>query len=232
MKLRLQKVLAQRGVASRREAEQWIRDGHISVNGFIITEMGYRVDPDEDTILVCGKELPESRSQRVLLLNKPVGYVCTCKLSRETGRSILELVPDDRRYFPVGRLDRESSGMIILTDNGDLALRLTHPKFHVAKLYEVESDRPLSKEAKNTLLRGVVLEDGQARAIRIRTIGSREYHVEIAEGRKRQIRRMFEAVHSQVARLHRIRIGSLNLGDLPSGSWRELDAQDIQKLFA
>jgi pseudouridine synthase len=232
MNERLQKVIAARGIASRREAERMILDGRIAVNGAVVTELGTRVDPDTDRVEVDGRPLRAGAdAPRVLMLNKPVGYLSTCKPDREIGPTVLELVPRDRRYFPVGRLDQNSSGLMLLTDDGDLAHRLTHPSFGTEKVYDVETRHPLRPEQVNELIEGVMLEDGPARAIDVEQVAPRGVLITLGEGRKRQIRRMIIAVGSRVLSLRRIRIGGLSLGSLPSGKWRELDPAEIALLL-
>ena len=163
MKERLQKTLARAGVASRRASEELIRDGRVRVNGRIITDMGISVDPESDRIEFDSRPLPIPRPPRVLMLNKPVGYVCTSRISRETAPSVLDLVPTDRRYFSIGRLDRDTSGLLLLTDDGDLAFRLTHPKHGTRKFYEVETNHRLTDEELAELEEGVMIDDGLAR---------------------------------------------------------------------
>lgn len=231
MKQRLQKILAQRGVASRRTAEKMILDARVTVNGTVISVLGTQADPDADEIRVDGRPLPPPQRARVLMLHKPPGYVSTCRTGRETGKSVLELVPADRRYFPVGRLDRDSTGLLLLTDDGDLAHHLMHPRHKVPKVYEVESDRPLPADGARQLTAGVHLQDGISRALAVSSMGDSVYRVILGQGRKRQIRRMFQALGMQVLRLHRVQIGALPLGDLPAGRWRELTAHEIEDLL-
>jgi 23S rRNA pseudouridine2605 synthase len=232
LKQRLQKILAQRGLASRREAERMILDGRVTVNGSLVSVLGTQADPDADDIRVDGKLVPPVQAARVLMLNKPPGYVSTCKTGREIGRSVLELVPHDRRYFPVGRLDRDSSGLLLLTDDGDLAHRLMHPRHKVAKLYLVTCDASLPRGGARRLEAGIPLEDGVARALRVSALGDGLYRVVLGEGRKRQIRRMFRALGVRVTHLQRVQVGGVELGDLAEGRWRELTAVEIQALLS
>jgi len=231
VKQRLQKTLAQRGLASRREAEKMILDGRVQVNGAVIAVLGTQADPDADDIRLDGLPIPEARRARVLMLHKPPGYLCTCKAGRETGKSVLELVPADRRYFPVGRLDRDSSGLLLLTDDGDLAHRLMHPRYKVPKTYEVECDATLPAGGIQQLAAGVRLEDGVARALSVSPAGRCAYRVILGQGRKRQIRRMFQSLGVRVLRLHRTQVGVLPLADLPAGRWREVTKREIEDLL-
>ena len=231
MKQRLQKILAQRGIASRREAERMICAQRVTVNGIVIDVLGAQADADNDEIRLDGQLIPAPRISRVLMLNKPEGFVSTCRIGRERGKSVLELVPADRRYFPVGRLDRDSSGLLLLTDNGDLAYRLTHPRHKVPKFYDVTCENPLNPGIIHQLKTGILLDDGPARAIEILISGKYTCHVILGEGRKRQIRRMFAAVGVRISRLHRTQIGNLKLETLPLGHWRELSTREIETLF-
>jgi 23S rRNA pseudouridine2605 synthase len=231
VKQRLQKILSQRGIASRREAEKLIAAGRVTVNSVVVTVLGTQADPDIDVVRLDGKPLPELRVSRVLMLNKPAGYVSTCRIGREIGVSVLELLPNDRRYFPIGRLDRESTGLLLLTDDGDLAFRLTHPRYKVPKVYEVDCENPLTRNVIRQLKDGVLLEDGQARAIEIIAAGRYACRVILGEGRKRQIRRMFASVGIKIARLHRTQIGNLMLSKLPPGQWRDLSDHEKELLL-
>jgi len=227
---RLHKILAKHGVASRRESERWIREGRISVNGRIVRTPGLSADAERDVIAVDGTPIPSRLPPRVLMLNKPVGYLCTSRKSREQGAVIFDLLPADRRYFSVGRLDRDTSGLLLITDDGDLALRLSHPRFGTRKTYLVETNFPLEESALHRLLRGVRLEDGLARAEEASLLSPRRLRIVLSEGRKRQVRRMILAVGARVIRLHRMKIGRLGLGSLPSGKWRELTPAEIRLL--
>lgn len=230
--VRLQKILADHGIASRREAERLIAAGRVSVNGKAVTQLGSSANPTLDKIAVDGRLLEPLLPRRVLLLNKPIGYLSTCKPSREQGISLLELLPSDRRYFPVGRLDRDTSGLIIVTDDGDLALKLSHPRFESRKTYRVTTHRSLSDSQIEQLSSGVTLSDGPARALSVRRISQRRIELILGEGRNRQVRRMIRAVGANVANLERIAIGTLFLGDLKAGRWRELGPSEIKKLMA
>jgi 23S rRNA pseudouridine2605 synthase len=233
MKERLHKILARRGIASLRHAEQLIADGHVSVNGKVIDRQGTFADPDADSIRVDGKPLPHSRDPLVLMLNKPSGYLCTSSKGREEfGDTVFDLVPRDRRYFTVGRLDRDSSGLILLTDDGDLANRLTHPRYGTTKVYQVETQWPLPRTAFAELTRGIALEDGVARALKVSVVTSTRFRLTMGEGRKREIRRMVQALGSRVTELQRIQIGGLKLGTLPEGEWRVLTAAEKKLLFS
>jgi 23S rRNA pseudouridine2605 synthase len=227
---RLQKYLARRGICSRRAAEKLILDGLIEVNGVVITELGTKVDPDLDAVTVEGDPVPQERTHKVLMLNKPMGYLSTCMPGREKGRSVLELVPDDRRYFPVGRLDRESTGLLLITDDGELAYTLTHPRFGCEKSYTVETNPPLTDIQIRKLQTGILLEDGPASAKNVLRINKRTVELSLSEGRNREIRRMMEALDVHVVHLHRCSFAGIRLAGLASGKWRLLRPDEIKKL--
>ncbi len=232
--MRLQKLLAERGIASRRDAEKLISDGRITVNDKIITEMGFKVRDYKDIILIDGKPLPEKPAYIYILIHKPVGYICAAK--DEKGKpSILRLVPEIKeRIYPLGRLDYDSSGLLILTNDGALTQTLLHPKFKVDKTYVAEIRGPISPGDIDKLKQGVELEDGITAPARIslkrRGKTSSQIEITIHEGKKRQIRRMCKAIGHPIIRLHRNRFGSLNLGKLKAGQWRELTAKEINNL--
>lgn len=227
---RLQKILAARGIASRRAAEGLITAGRVKVNGMVTTRLGVMADPATDEITVDGRPLPDPCAPRVIMLNKPAGYLSTCRKSREHGRSVLELIPAERRLYPVGRLDRESTGLLLLTDDGNLALRLTHPRYASRKYYVIETVRSLTPAQIDLLRRGVLLDDGPARAVRVTVLDEQRIMVVVTEGRNRLIRRMLAAIGSRVTSLHRIRISSLELGHLPAGAWRDLTHDEVTRL--
>jgi 23S rRNA pseudouridine2605 synthase len=230
-KIRLQKLLADRGIAARRGAEILIRDGRVTVNGQIVTVLGSKVDPDHDLVELDGRPLPEQRPHRVIMLHKPVGYVSTCRVSREQGSSVLELIPADRRYFPVGRLDRDSSGMLLLTDDGEFSQRLMHPRHEIEKVYIVKASRALTRDELSSLRTGVLIDGRMAAPRSIKSERPGQYRIVLAEGRKRQIRRMFQALGIAVVSLCRVQIGGLALSDLPVGAWKILNQREIQQLL-
>ncbi len=231
MKERLQKLLSGRGVASRRKAEEMILAGRVTVNGRPAAP-GEGADPETDVILVDGKALPETQKNVYILLHKPRGYVTT--LSDEKGRqNVTELVPCGTRVYPVGRLDMDSEGLLLLTNDGAFANRLMHPKAEVEKTYLVWVSG--FEAGKETLLsRPIVLDGYRIRPPKVTmqsVRGSRALiEVTIHEGRNRQIRRMCREAGLRVDRLKRIREGSLSLGDLPLGAWRYLTEEELRLL--
>ena len=230
---RLQKYLARTGVASRRASEELIAQGRVAVNGRVVTRLGTAVDPDADRVDVDGRPVRPPRAHTHVLLYKPRGVVSTAS-DPEGRRTVVELVPAAARLFPVGRLDYDSEGLILLTDDGDLTVTLTHPRHEVEKEYYALVDRPLSDADLERLRAGVVL-DGRSTAPAIverSRPGQGGYwlRVVLREGRNRQVRRMIEAVGGNVMRLVRTRIGPLRLDDLEPGEWRELTTDEVRQL--
>lgn len=226
--MRLAKYLAHAGVASRRAAEGLIAAGRVRVGGEVVTDPARDVD-EGSGVQVNGKPVaPEPRE--VWALNKPAGVVSTAS---EPGKrpAVTELVDSERRLYPVGRLDADSTGLILLTNDGELANRLTHPRYGVPKTYRVRLARRPSDADLDRLRRGVRLEDGPTAPAEIRRHGEREIDVTLREGRKRQVRRMAEAVGNEVEGLTRIRIGSLELGDLRRGEARTVEPKEIAALW-
>lgn len=230
---RLQKYLARCGVASRRASEQIIASGRVRVNGRPAVEPGTSVDPEHDRVEVDGLAVRPPVAHTYLLLNKPIGVVSTASEPRGR-RTVLDLVPVDARVFSVGRLDYESEGLLLLTDDGDLALRLTHPRHSVEKEYRALLQGDVTDAILRRLSAGVEL-DGKRTAPasfeRLETHPDGVWvRVVLHEGRNRQIRRMVEAVGLEVVRLVRVRVGSLELGGLPPGGWRRLSATEVAAL--
>jgi 23S rRNA pseudouridine2605 synthase len=226
--VRLAKYLAHAGVASRRAAEQLIAAGQVQVGGEVVTDPARDVDERSDVRVDGSPVAPEPRE--IWAVNKPAGVVSTAS---EPGkrRAITELVDSERRLYPVGRLDADSTGLILLTNDGELANRLTHPRYGVSKTYRLRLVRPPSDDDLQRLRRGVTLEDGPTAAAEVEQRGEREIEVTIREGRKRQVRRMAEAVGNEVEALKRIRIGSLELGELRQGDARRLEEGEVASLW-
>ena len=231
MALRLQKLLSERGVASRRKAEELILAGRVSVNGRVAA-LGDSADPELDTVLVDGRSLPGKTAPVYILLHKPRGFVTT--LSDEKGRrDVTQLVADcGTRVYPVGRLDMDSEGLLLLTNDGEFANRLTHPSHEVDKVYRVLvtgcSEEALEKLSRPVTLDGYTIKKPGVRLIRA---GEKsEVEVIIHEGRNRQVRRMCAMAGMEVLRLKRIREGTLSLGSLPCGKWRHLTAEELDRL--
>ena len=237
MKERLHKVLAHAGVASRRAAERMIRDRRVRVNGSLVVELGTQVDPTRDRIEVDGRPLDRGETaHHYVALNKPLGVVSTAH-DPEGRPTVVELVHASRRVYPVGRLDIDSEGLVLLTDDGELTFRLTHARFGIEKEYQVRvACADFGERHLQQLRQGVMLDDGLARAVRANLVrpGARDavLRVALVDGRQRQVRRMLAAVGCTVEELQRIRIGPLLLGELKSGQHRELRAREVDALRA
>jgi len=227
--MRLAKYLAAAGVASRRAAEQIVRAGRVAVGGEIVTDPARDVDAG-DEVSVDGSPVSAERARVVYAVNKPLGVVSTARDPQ--GRStVVSLVPSEERLYPVGRLDIDTTGLILLTNDGELAHRLTHPRFEVDKTYRAVVARgPVRDAAIRALCDGVVLDDGQTSPARVRRVAADTLEITIHEGRKRQVRRMCEHVGHPVRALERIRFGPLELGGLKSGSYRRLTESEIDEL--
>lgn len=226
-KIRLQKYLSQCGVASRRAAEKMIDDGLVCINRRLAT-VGESIDPEKDLVTVKGKAVVQKSYHIYITLNKPRGYISSCSSSQ--GASLLDLVKTDRKIFPVGRLDKESEGLVLLTDDGDLANKITHPRYGCEKEYEVEISEALEAEELREFRHGILLDDGKTKACKIRPAGEKRYSIIISEGKKRQIRRMFQHFGKKVIRLKRTRIKEFRLGDLKTGHWKYLSERETELL--
>lgn len=231
--MRVQRFLARAGVASRRGSEDLMTAGRVRVNGEVVTELGSRVDPLVDTVELDGRVVTLATAPAYLVLNKPAGYVTT--MSDPQGRpTVADLVPrDPAGLFPVGRLDRDTTGLLLFTTDGELAHRLLHPRFHVEKVYLASVEGKPSRDALDSLAAGVKLEDATTAPARVRLVDAGPpVRVEIAirEGRKRQVRRMLAAVGHPVISLHRASFGPILLGDLAQGEYRALGFEEIAAL--
>jgi pseudouridine synthase len=237
-RLRLQKILSAAGVASRRLAEELILQGRVAVNGNTVTELGTKADPDADEIKVDGRRIRTAQRRRYVLLNKPRGYI-TSRSDPEGRPTVMDLMKAIKEYiYPVGRLDYDSEGLLLLTNDGELAARLTHPRHEVEKVYEARVKGVPDDHALERLARGMPIDGRRTAPAKIRASepfvkgGGEQTIVEISihEGRQRQVRRMFDAVGHPVVRLKRVRIGPLEDPDMPVGHWRELTPKEIAEL--
>lgn len=231
---RLQKILASAGVASRRHSETLILDGRVSVNGQVVRELGAKADLERDRIEVDGRPLPRAAGPLYLALHKPQGYVTTVKDPRRR-RTVMDLVSPVPGLHPVGRLDYDTTGLLLLTTDGEFTLAMTHPRFGVAKTYHaVLGGRP-SELALQKLREGITLDDGPtqpAEVIRLGHEGSTTaVQITLHEGRNRQVRRMFEAIGHPVRRLKRVGLGPITLGNLAPGEVRPLSPEEVEALF-
>ncbi|HIZ03641.1 MAG TPA: rRNA pseudouridine synthase [Candidatus Borkfalkia avistercoris] len=228
--MRINKYLAECGVASRRACDKLIEDGKVAVNGKPC-KLGYDVDEKNDVVTVEGQKVSPAAVHKYYLMNKPKGYVCTVK--DDKGRkTVMDLLPANAgRVYPVGRLDYDSEGMLLFTDDGELAFRLTHPKNEIQKTYLVRIEGEVSEQLLNKLRAGVELDGKRTGKSKIKIVETdKKYtklHVTIGEGRNRQVRRMFESIGKEVVFLKRIRIGEMGLGSLERGKVRSLSAEEI-----
>jgi 23S rRNA pseudouridine2605 synthase len=235
LKIRLQKYLADAGVASRRAGEQMILDGRVAVNAEPVQELGFKVDPEQDHVSVDGKNVRAKR-KIYLALNKPRGLVCSRKdeLERPT---IYQLLPKEWGHLhSVGRLDYNSEGLIFLTNDGEFSLRLTHPRYGVHKRYLATVEGRVEAEMLRSFTRGLWYQGEQFRAVSARLVSVNQsrsvVELDLAEGKYREVRRLFESQGRTVKRLQRIQIGKIKLGELPPGKWRTLTEPEIKSLLS
>lgn len=230
--VRLQKYLASCGVGSRRACEQFIADSRVSVNGEVVSQQGISIALGVDIVEVDGQ--PVFPQQKLyFMLNKPAEVLCTCQ-DTHGRRTFLDFFPGiSERLYPVGRLDQDSEGLLIVTNDGELALRLTHPRHEVAKVYHVRLNYPLPESARRRMLSGIESEGELLHAESVESVPARpsEYRITLREGRKRQVRRMVRELKLRVLTLQRISVGSLTLGTLPVGKVRALSRTEIDTLF-
>ena len=233
---RLQKVIAKAGIASRRHAEELIRAGRVKINGKTVTEMGVQVAPS-DIVSVDGKEL-QDENKVYYLLNKPKKTICSLKDEKDR-QTVLSCFPDVKeRIFPIGRLDYDTTGLLILTNDGEFANQMMHPKYHLPKTYEVGVDGVLTDGMARLLSRGIMLDGKKTLPADVEILSRSEkrnktvLRITIYEGRNREIRRMMEYFHCEVTRLARISYGFLTLGNLRQGQYRRLRAFEVRKLLA
>jgi 23S rRNA pseudouridine2605 synthase len=228
--MRLGKYIAHAGIASRRASETLIFDGRVTVDGNTVTDPARDVD-DHNEITVDGERVKTAKAV-VYAVNKPLGVISTAS-DPEGRRTVVDLIGNEKRLYPVGRLDANSSGLMLVTNDGDLANKLSHPRYGVPKTYRVRVRRgsPISRGELDHLARGVELEDGLTARAEVTKTGQREFEIVIREGRNRQIRRMCEAIGRDVGELQRISFGSLDLGHLKEGSVRKLSAEEVEQLW-
>ncbi len=229
--IRLNRFIANAGVCSRREADNLITEGKIKVNGKVLTEMGYKVKKT-DKVEYKGRQL-KSETHQYVLLNKPKGFVTTMK-DPHAKRTVMELVEKacDERIYPVGRLDKETTGLLLFTNDGETAKKLTHPSHKVRKIYQVELDKPITREDFDQILAGVTLEDGLAPVSEMATIGedNRNIGIEVHIGRNRIVRRIFEHLGYKVKKLDRVMFANLTKKNLPRGKFRKLNPKEVMAL--
>jgi pseudouridine synthase len=227
--IRLQKFLSEAGACSRRKGEAHILAGEVSVNGQVVTTLGAKVDPDTDVVKLSGKPVKPPLAYIYVMLNKPAGVVTSCWHRGEP--VVTDLVDLPQRLFPVGRLDKDSTGLLLLTNDGRIHHRLSHPSFDHQKEYEVALQRPISDEALAAMEKGLPLDGVMTRPAQVRRISAKRFRIVLMEGKNRQIRRMVRQVGNRVAQLNRIRVAGLTLGRLARGAWRQLSPDETRRLL-
>ena len=234
MEIRLNKYLAQRGAASRREADRMIQEGRVAVNGRVVEDLGHKIDDGRDRVAVDGRKIKPGRELVYMMLNKPKGFLVTLAdpLGRATIKNLIPSLPDG--VNPVGRLDKNSEGLLLLTNDGEMANRLTHPRYEVSKIYIVCVEGRISPEEIDKLEKGVHIDGGLTAPAKVKVLESRPQssvlQIEIHEGRKREVRQMCESVGHAVVRLTRVSFAGLRLETLPNGQWRFLKKEEVHRL--
>jgi 23S rRNA pseudouridine2605 synthase/23S rRNA pseudouridine2604 synthase len=227
--MRLQKFLSEAGFCSRRHGEELILAGRVSINGVVITKLGTKIDPEKDIVEVGGNRIEAKNDLIYIALNKPKGYVTTC--SQDGDKTVLDLIDIPERVYPVGRLDKDSSGLLLLTNDGRLHNILSHPSFDHEKEYDVVVSRPFSDEALGKMASGIHLLGSRTRPAEVKRISPNQFRIVLKEGRNRQIRRMVEKVGNRVKKLKRIRISNVRLGSLKESCWRYLTEKEKKELL-
>lgn len=234
--MRLQKYLAECGVASRRKAEEFIAQGKVNVNGKIVTELGTKVTPNIDKVVYNGKEIKIEEELIYILLNKPIGYVTTVK-DQFKRDSVLDLVKINKRLVPVGRLDMYTSGALILTNDGDFVYKVTHPKHEIEKTYTVTIKGIVKQEEVERLRKGVKIEDYVTKPAKVKILKTDDeknisrLEIIIHEGKNRQVRKMCESIGHKVLALHRSKIAGIGVKDIPLGKWRYLSLEEVKRIL-
>ncbi len=230
--IRLNKYLAMCGVASRRKADELIQQGRVEVNGKVVTQLGLKINPQKDKVTVDGKLVKPEEKLVYIVINKPKDCITTVR-DEKGRRTVLDLVKVKQRIFPVGRLDRNTTGVLLLTNDGELAYRLMHPKYKVEKAYKVEIDKPIKPEDIEKLKSGIMLDGRKTEACDVYILPNsdrKEIGITIHEGRYRQIRRMFERLGYKVRKLHRVSFGGITVSGMKRGEWRYLTESEIKRL--
>lgn len=227
--MRLQKFLSAAGFSSRRKAEIYIQEGRVSVNGIVVRQLGVTIDPQKDLVEVNGKPIVAEQSSIYIAINKPKGYVTSCKQAGE--RIVLDLIDIPERVYPVGRLDKDSIGLLLLTNDGRLHHRLSHPSFDHEKEYEVTVADFIPDGALRHLEKGLPMMGTKTRPTKTQRISARRFRITLREGKNRQIRRMLRKVGFQITELKRIRVANIRLGDLAEGTWRFLSEDEKRILL-
>lgn len=227
--IRLQKYLSMAGVCSRRKGEEYIKTGLIKINGKVITQLGTKIDPEKDRVEYQNQVVVAKQEPIYIALHKPAGYVTTCSQKKE--KIILDLIDIAERIYPIGRLDKDSTGLILLTNNGNLHQKLAHPSFDHEKEYIVTVGKPISDRALKEMSEGIVILGSKTRPAVINRLSSKKFRITLKEGKNRQIRKMVKKVGSHVVELQRIRVADIKLGRLAEGVWRHLTEKEKKLLL-
>jgi pseudouridine synthase len=227
--VRLQKFLSEAGACSRRKGEAHILAGDVTVNGMVVSTLGTKVDPEADVVHLNGMPVGKPDRHIYVMLNKPEGIVTSCEHRGEP--VVTDLVNLPQRLFPVGRLDKDSTGLLLMTNDGRIHHRLSHPSFDHEKEYDVTVQRPLADQDLAAMEKGMPLSGVMTRPARVHRLSGNRFRIVLKEGKNRQIRRMVKKVGNRVVRLHRIRVADLKLGDLAKGSWRHLRPEELRRLL-
>jgi 23S rRNA pseudouridine2605 synthase/23S rRNA pseudouridine2604 synthase len=229
VQMRLQKWLSEAGVCSRRQGEAYITGGRVRVNGQVVTVLGTKVDPQQDRVEVDGRAVKVSPDKIYVALHKPKGFISSCQHGDR--QVVVDLVDLPARIYPIGRLDMDSTGLLLLTNDGRLHHRLSHPSFDHEKEYEVTVQAPIEDTQLVQLAEGMPILGSQTRPARVRRLSGRRFRIILQEGRNRQIRRMVRQLGHKVKRLHRVRIDQIHLGSMPEGAWRFLSTVERERLL-
>jgi len=227
--MRIQKFLSAAGICSRRRGEAFIKAGRVSLNGQIVIELGTKIDPGNDQVNVDGNPIKYEPSMLYIALNKPVDYVTSCRHPGE--KIVLDLVDITQRIYPIGRLDKDSTGLLLLTNDGRLHHKLSHPSFNHEKEYDVTVVKPITDGALQKMAAGLSMMESKTRPARVQRIASRRFRIILKEGKNRQVRRMVRKVGNQVTKLKRIRVAGIKLGQLPPGKWRHLTEKEKEEIW-
>jgi len=227
-KMRVQKYLAHAGICSRRKAEEHILNGLVKVNRIIVTELGTKIDLEKDKVFFNNQPviLKQDAPKIYIALNKPVGYVSSC--SRQNSKIVLDLIDIDERVYPVGRLDKESKGLLLLTNDGELHNKLSHPSFNHEKEYIVTTVYPISETGLENMAQGIVIDNVITRKAKVKRLSKNKFNIVLKQGKNRQIRKMVGKIGNKVDTLQRVRIANIKLGNLEEGKWRYLALKEIK----
>ena len=227
---RLNKILQEFGIASRREADRLIENGRVQINGVITTELGIKADPEKDDIRVAGKILNRVEQKIYLLLNKPLGYVCSNKRIHKE-KLVIDLLPQKERLFTIGRLDKETTGLLLITNDGDFANLVIHPSSNITKEYIATLGSELEKSHIDAMYQGVTIDNRRIKPQLVEKIGAKIVKVVVKEGKKHEVRKLIEKTSLPLIHLKRTRIGRLSLGSLQEGEMRDLSERDKEMIF-